>query len=290
MQHSILYLAYGPAAYINECRYSLLKYLEVYKLKPPASVNLIVYTDQPALFEAFTPFFHHFEMKEISQTLVKEWQGDKGLAHRVKLKAMEEFFEHREGSLLCCDSNTYITAPLEPVFNDLENNTFYLLPSQSRLSDPRLLRMRQYLEAMPGFEGQGAMQLWKDGVIGLNHQSKQLLEGALRMTDSFANEFPKHFIGPVSLSLLLQKKGTVKSAAPQIEHYADLKEFGSLLDVFFQKNTEESIPNLVKLVSHLNAAAILKSKKAFENLPILKKWLLTLNGKKWSIKQFEKKI
>jgi hypothetical protein len=290
MQHSILYLAYGPAAYINECRYSLLKYLEVYKLKPPASVNLIVYTDQPASFEAFTPFFHHFEMKEISQTLVKEWQGDKDLAHRVKLKAMQEFFEHREGSLLCCDSNTYITAPLEPIFSDLENNTFYLLPSQSRLSDPRFSRMRKYLEALPEFEHQGAMQLWKDGVIGLNHQSKQVLEEALQMTDGFATEFPKQFIGPVSLTFLLQKHGAVKSASPQIEHYSDVKEFRSLLDLFFQKNTEESIPNLVKLVSHLNAGVILKSKKAYENLPFLRKWLLALSGKKWSIKQFEKKI
>jgi hypothetical protein len=50
---------------VNACRYALLKYLEAYNLKPPPHIAIYVYTDQPALFESFIPFFQQFAIREI---------------------------------------------------------------------------------------------------------------------------------------------------------------------------------------------------------------------------------
>jgi hypothetical protein len=59
MNH-IAYLAHGDTGYLNECRFSLLKYLHVYNLNPPSDTAVVVYTDKPEYFENFIPFFPAF--------------------------------------------------------------------------------------------------------------------------------------------------------------------------------------------------------------------------------------
>src|SRR5688572_1212391 len=49
---------------INECSYSLLKYLDVYNLKPPADHKVIVYTNKPAMLESFGSYCSGFELRD----------------------------------------------------------------------------------------------------------------------------------------------------------------------------------------------------------------------------------
>jgi hypothetical protein len=110
------------------------------------------------------------------------------------------------------------------------------------------------------------------------------------LTDTIYPLFPKHIAEQFSFSYCLQKAGAVKESDQQVAHYWNLKEFRKILNVFFKKNEEESIPNLVKLVHPLNAATILKQKNEYESLPLLKRWLNTITGKSWSIHQYIKKL
>ena len=84
MPNAILYQAYGGTDFINECRYSLLKYLQVYNLKPPASTGIYIHTDQEHLFSDFLPFFSQagadFSKKRKSA----------GMARRPKFRASAE--------------------------------------------------------------------------------------------------------------------------------------------------------------------------------------------------------
>ena len=73
-------------------------------------------------------------------------------------------------------------------------------------------------------------------------------------------------------------------------HYWNLKEFRKLLNTFFKNNEEESIPNMVKGAHAIDAAAIQQQKEAYEALPLHKKWLATLTGKRWRIDTNIKKL
>lgn len=66
MQKTILYIA-STLDEVYECAYSILKYLEVYNLKPPSDHSLIVYTNYPELLDAYGSFFSQFELRPISE-------------------------------------------------------------------------------------------------------------------------------------------------------------------------------------------------------------------------------
>ncbi len=112
MQNYLLYHATGSLNQLNECRYALIKYLSVYNLKPPSATSVAIYTDRPAFFEAFAPYFDEFKM-ELPTGLSKS---------ETINNALNEF----EGNLLFCDTNTYPVMPLEILFTDLENGKLYL--------------------------------------------------------------------------------------------------------------------------------------------------------------------
>ena len=299
MQNFILYQAYGSIDHVNECRYSLLKYLEMYNLKPPADIGVIVYTDQPAFFEVFAAFFHYFDIKEISQTQIKEWRGSIDFAKRVKMEILREFLEHTPGNLLYCDADTYFTGPVHSLLSEIRNGTLMMhesLGCLGKLSGPSAQSLKKNITGNPPEYNQKKLvysdqqELWSAAVIGLNSEHKELLTDTLALTDVVHSQNSRPVTESFAFSYCFQHSGKVLSAAPQVEHYHDLKEFRSLLSIFFKKNEEESIPNLVKLVHHLDAATIRQYKNKFEALPFYKKWLYTLIGKKWSIRQFEKKI
>lgn len=112
MQNFILYQATESIGQVNECRYALIKYLSLYNLKPPQNTSVIVYTDRPAMFEAFTSFYEHFEMKE---PVVNS-------RYETIDNALSEF----QGNVLFCETDTYPVMPLETLFEDLENGKIYL--------------------------------------------------------------------------------------------------------------------------------------------------------------------
>lgn len=82
MPKYILYIASSlDEAY--ECAYSILKYLEVYNLKPPPNHTLVIYTNYPELLEAYGSFFNQFELNPIhsntnKETIVAECKIEKG--------------------------------------------------------------------------------------------------------------------------------------------------------------------------------------------------------------------
>ena len=282
---------------VNACRYALLKYLEAYNLKPPPHIAIYVYTDQPALFESFIPFFQQFAIKEISKTQIKEWRGEMNFAPRVKMEIIAEVFKHVEGNLIFLDSYTYIKEPLEKLFEKIEDGSFLMHSFIGHLnndSNAKLNTLYKFLSS--GSIKQNGNDLspadakvWSANVIGLNSQS-QMIDDVLELTDVIYKQFPKIIVEHFAFSYCFQKTGEVHTCDNFISHYGKLEEFKQLLNRFFKKNEEESIPNLVKLVRHLNAATIQKEKAAYEAMPFYKKWLQVLTGKNWNIKQYQKKI
>lgn len=101
MQKSILYIA-GSLDEVYECAYSILKYLEVYNLKPPIGHSLIIYTNYPELLEAYGSFLNQFELRPLSSN------ADKQIL-------IEEFKKEAGENIWYFDSNTY---PVKQVEDD----------------------------------------------------------------------------------------------------------------------------------------------------------------------------
>jgi hypothetical protein len=101
MQKSILYIAVSLDE-VYESAYSILKYLEVYNLKPPVDHSLTIYTQYPELLETYGSFFHHFELRSIP-------------SNADKPQIISDFNNEVDGNALYLDSNTY---PVKEVDDD----------------------------------------------------------------------------------------------------------------------------------------------------------------------------
>jgi hypothetical protein len=295
----ILYLAHSNEGYINECRFSLLKYLLVYNLKPPPETAIVIYTDKPALFEYFIPFFKAFYLEEITPAIVKGWEEGTGYVHRAKPKMIQDFFTKYKGNLIFFDTDTYITEPIEPLWKGIENGDIFMHQSEGTIDhtqNPDFKKWDNFLQkATIEFGGKKFIytkdfQIWNSGVLGLHAALAPVMDDVLLLIDSIYKQFPKHIAEQVACSYCLKDKGTIKGTKESVAHYWNLKEFRTLLHYFFKTNEEESIPNLVKAVHAIDAKKIESEKEAYEALPLLNKWMAALTGKAWSIKQYLSKI
>ena len=101
MQKSILYIATSTdEAY--ECAYSILKYLEVYNLKPPIGHSMVVYTNTPHLLEAYGTFFSRFELRPLP-------------VNTDKLSIISDFQKEAGGSVLYFTSNEYLVTDVNSI-------------------------------------------------------------------------------------------------------------------------------------------------------------------------------
>jgi len=78
----------------------------------------------------------------------------------------------------------------------------------------------------------------------------------------------------------------LQSAADFIAQYQELREFRFLLKDFFSRYQEESVPNQVKLVHPVDAAAIQAQKQDFQQLPLYVRLLKKITGKGWRISDY----
>lgn len=268
-QNYLLYRATTPGQ-LNECRYSLLKYLAVYNLKPPADIEVIIHTDEPAVFESYATFFSRFEMKpsstasrlELLQTLLKDG-----------------------ASILHLDTDTYPTEPVEELFKWLQDKRVFLLNKamagknlQANPSQKIVLEGKQ-IDLTP------SLQNCQAAAVGLSYD-ENLLQRLREIEQGLHQQSIKNEDLPFCYLFSQLPAVGFKGLAS----YATIPEFKQLLQFFFEKNSEESIPNLVKRVQHLNFSNIAREKLEFEQLPFYKKWLQKITGKGWSIRQYENKF
>lgn len=299
MQHAILFQAYGGTAFVNECRYALLKYLQVYNLKPPPATGIVIYTDQPNLFSDFEPFFPHLSCRLLTAETIRDWKGPHNFVHRIKIKMMMDFFQRFGGSLLYCDTDTYVADFLEPVFSDLETGQFYMHTYEGTIDKkkfPQFHKWEKFLSETPvsyndkQVRFSNTLKMFNAGVLGLHANNKDVLPDVLALTDSIYAKFPKHVAEQFAFGYCFQQRGDIKTADHLISHYWDLKEFRQLLDRFFTRNMEESIPTLVKKVHHLNAFPIMQEKTAHKQLPFLQRLWKDVSGKGWRIERYERPV
>lgn len=221
MQNYVLYFVSSQDEHY-ECCYSLLKYLDLYNLKPPQEHSIVIYAKNPALLEAYGSYFNSFELKEIT--------GD-----------LNSIFDEYKGNIIYLPSNAYPVKEFETLFAAMNRNAIYKGQKQNEQNNP------------------GSQQL---PVIAFNNLNQDI-------------------------DFILRSVNT-QSIKEFIAEYDDLKEFRHLLNGFFKKYQEESVPNQVKLMHSIDALQILEEKNRFKKLPVLQRVMKKIMGKGWSIEKHGK--
>jgi hypothetical protein len=275
MQNFISYHATGSG--VNECRYALLKYLSVYNLKPPADIGVVIFTDTPGVFDLFAPYFQRFEIRETFDSDI--------------LKNYQQLLKSYSGNFLFLDTGSYPVKPLESVFYAISNGTIYSIPVEKPQIQSWLKQVQEKPVAFRGTRTQFSENLryWKAEVLGLMNHHVHIVDDAIELSPVLEQSGAQKEASSLALSYMLQDQ-TVASLADSLVNYNNLVEIRELLDIFFTKNQEESIPNLVKLVQHIDAVKIRSHKVQYERQPFYKKWMDKLRGNSWSIRQYEKKF
>jgi hypothetical protein len=287
MQNYIFYIASEGIHSTNECRYALLKLLSVYNLKLPQDLSVVVHTAHPRLFDEFLTFFPQLEVKEPVNKMPNN-----------KAQVIQNFFASRQGNLLVCDTATYPVKHLEKLFQEIEKGTLFLyrkeLPKtngHSNVSKHLQTILSQSQHRMDGLPGKVEdVQLYSTAVTGLNHAGLPAAKFAGEITSRLFKQVSHPFAVNFAFSHAFQKQQPIKTANDYFADYFELSEFRTLLQTFFTKNEEESIPSLVKLVNYLDVDTIQKDKAMHNRLPLWKKWWNKLSGKAWSIRKYEKRI
>jgi hypothetical protein len=278
MPNHLLFLARNDRQ-VAECRYFLLKYLAVYNLKPPANTMVVVYTQQPTAFEGFTSFIPAFQMPALPAAL----------GATTKTALLHSFLSKNTGNVLYCDTATYPQQPLEPLFADIETGSLYLhAPHRHKESDlhtpfRKLIALRDKT-ATATATPEPRINIWHAAVIGLNDHFKSHVA-------KLAQQQPAPGLATdYNYTKQFNESGRIKSAGKFIFDYGGFEEFSQLLQAFFKKNEEESIPNQIKLLHHIDAAAIQQQKQDYQQQPLFRKWLQAITGKRWSIRQYESRL
>ncbi len=277
MQNYLLYNASKGIHSTNECRYALLKLLSVYNLKPPQDLTVVVHTGYPRLFDNFLTFFPRFLIKDPVASLPTN-----------KAQLIQSFFATAQGNLLVCDTATYPLKPVELIFQEIERGEFFLYRQELPQTNGHSNILKQIMDGLPAKVED--VRVFNTAVTGLNYSLLCFVKQADEMISRLFPQLSHPFVINFAFSYAFQKQLLIKTANDYFADYFGLNEFRKLLHTFFMKNEEESIPNLVKLVHHLDAAAIQKEKVKHNRLPLLRKWWNELTGKGWSIRKYEKRI
>jgi hypothetical protein len=280
MQNYLVYKA-DTADEINECSYSLLKYLAAYNLKPPVHQSVVIYTRHPALLESYASYFHSFEFREPEKTQV------------TRLTTLAGFFREYRGNVLYLDTNTYPVCQLESVFAEISRGIPHVLRW-----NPILPRKSTNAKDLKTIQVQGKavtfnpMELdkWNDSVIGISGDPGAWLDEVLVRSIEASAQLPPALAEKWAFHDYLGGRQAVKTADHAIAQYDDLREFRNLLRKFFTKYQEESVPNQLKLIQNFDAAIIQEQKRDFQKLPLYRKLLKRITGKHWSIEEYARKV
>lgn len=287
MQNFLLYDASGGMPNSNECRFALLKLLSAYNLKPPGSLSIVVYSRHPRLFDDFLNFFPQLEIKVPANGFPQK-----------KAELIQEFFSATGGNLLLCDTATYPLQPLDALFSEIGKGILFLYKDEIARSNGvnSILLQLQSMAEQQGFKTDGIpkkagkVTVFHTAVVGLSQSAVHTVENASNLMSQLSRRVSHPVVEQFVFTHAFQKRLPVNTANDYFADYFALPEFCTLIDTFFTRNAEESIPNLVKLVHYLDAAAIHKEKMLHDRLPVLKKIWKNITGKGWSIKKYEKRI
>ena len=283
----IVFQCYGNEGVFQECAFALLSLSRSFEIQRPENLQIWIYTDNPDWFRSFADCSLPLHFRYVDSETIKEWKGKIDFVHRVKIELLKDFTRDRHGNILYLDADVSVTHPLTQLFNGINSGKLYMHVMESVVSqraNPILTKLDNYLHSettitinqKPIYD----LEMWNAGVLGFNTKYRHLLDEVLTFTDCEYPKFPKHIIEQFAFSIFFQQQGSVKSAAPYLLHYWNLKEARSVLAEFFKHFAGMPWPKLAEYAALLQMHVLMQEKVNYlSNRTIADK----LQGKNWTI-------
>jgi len=236
----IVFQCYGNEDVFHECAYALLSLSRLYKGGGPANTEVWIYTDNLSRFSAFRNPGLSLHFCSLSEEVLTRWRGVIDFVHRVKIEVLKDFVATRNGNILYVDTDVVFMEPIEEMMAAVSSGSLYMHVMEgivSTRSNPVLAKLDTYLRDNTAMKVNGRalwdLAMWNAGVLGFNTQYRQVLDDVLTFTDAEYPKFPKHIVEQFAFSVFFRQAGVIKTAAPFILHYWNLKEARPALASFF---------------------------------------------------------
>lgn len=222
--NTLLFLAMGEV-YARQVLYAVLSLLRVYKMRLPASLHVIVYTNTPELFTQFQEAVP-LEVVYITKEKFELWQGPQKQLFRSKIKLLQEVSTAVKGKLIYADSDVIFYRNLNNLFSWLNEGKSLLHTREAILAteDFRLYcesycGTRYLLNSGVDLQVTGNHFMWNAGVIGLDSASTHLLNDVLELNDKLLAINNLILVEQLAFSIVLAEKSTLRECHDTVFHY-----------------------------------------------------------------------
>lgn len=261
---------YGNEGIFYECAFALLSISRLYDKSFLPDTEIWIYTDKPEWFSRFKdcPLPLHF--RQMDERTIAQWKGDNNFVHRFKIELLHDLAQGKQGNILYMDTDVILTHDIASMLTNIGKGELYMHVQEGRVSDggnPVLKKLSAFLDSSSEMKstdhGIAQTYMWNAGVLGFKTMHIPLLEKVLALTDKMYKLYPKHVVEQFCFSYYFQKTRNVKSAAPYIIHYWNLKEMREVFSSFFDHFKHASWAELTILASLLQPHIYIQEKANF---------------------------
>ncbi|QKG58307.1 hypothetical protein GKZ68_17750 [Hymenobacter sp. BRD128] len=286
MGNYLIYQAYGSADILNEALLSILSYL-----RQPVGATVLVYTDNPAHFQAVLGEVAGVAYVFIEPMQWRAWRGEIDFVHRVKIKVLQHAAAHYAGQLLYVDTDTIFTQSPAAIFAALAQGERFMHVAEGRLGDGNPLN-RKINRALQQASGGPALargtigpdtRMYNAGVLGLRSPDAPLLAEVLALTEQLYRLYPKHVMEQLAFSVVWARAGPVREAAPWVYHYWNLKEIRPVLARLFAPQPSLTLAGWQARAARLDVPALAEGKAQFRALPGWQRAVWRWLGRGWQL-------
>ena len=233
----ILYCAISSEMIIYQIIYSIVS---IQRVTNCTRVTFVVVTDQAEVF--------HKEIKEknlqiqnvivegIAHTMASEWIGDDKYIYRVKIKAIEYFFQKYKHNVLFLDGDTAAFRDILPLFESMRENEFTMFRTDKKIIENIELKQDYFHLKDKKYNISADYYYYNSGVIGIHRSFKNKIKEVLELSDVIYKQTGTIVAEEIAFSCIMQDNGNIRSAVPYFIHYVFWKEsaylIGSILGFF----------------------------------------------------------
>jgi len=266
----IVYLCYGNEGTLHECAFSLLSLSRLYSSSELSGTEIWIYTDNPGFFQSFKDGTLPLHYRAIDKQIIQQWRGSIDFTHRVKIELLKDLLKDKTGNILYLDSDTVFTHRADKVMQDIQAKKLYMHVMEGIVSDcrnPVMTKLNNYLQKNDSLKINEKplydLAMWNAGVLGFHTAYTHLLDKVLSFTDTEYTRFRKHVVEQFAFSVFMQEAGPVKTAAPYILHYWNLKEARTVLASFFSHFKNASWDELTRYSLLIQMHVLMQEKVNF---------------------------
>jgi len=268
----ILYCAFGDQRYINEAIYSILSLFDTLK-NCKSNINIVVFSDNTNSFKSVFSENHNVVFEYIPDTLLKEWLNGTGYMPRLKIKALQHFFNKYKDHVIFIDTDTLILDNIDFLFQKI-NEKQIIMHSKSPAIDNVLskcekldqnsltINVRKRLKLYGdikenGFVSDGHIKYeiptnfspHNSGVIGMNYGYEYLLNDVLKLSDIIYSKYNFRCAEEFAFTSIAQRVREITLCEDTIYHYSYAKHcryiIAYLLKYFHYEDNKE-LENFLK--------------------------------------------